>query len=56
VPLEDAQRSASLAVLAMLASLKAALGDLDRVSAWLMPHGYVNADPGFAHRHRPKSR
>ncbi len=31
----------------MLSSLKAALGDLDRVTAWLMVNGHVNAEPGF---------
>jgi hypothetical protein len=33
----------------MLASLKSALGDLDRVAAWLTISGYVNAEPGYAH-------
>ncbi len=47
VPLEDAQASARLATLSMLASLKRTLGDLDRVSCWLMVSGFVNADPGY---------
>jgi enamine deaminase RidA (YjgF/YER057c/UK114 family) len=47
VPLEAAQHSAVLAVLAILASLKTALGDLDRVGAWLTVNGYVNAEPGY---------
>ena len=47
VSLTDAQCSARLAVLALLSSLKAALGDLDRVTAWLMVNGHVNAEPGF---------
>jgi len=47
VTLEEAQRSARLATLAILASLKATLGDLDRVSAWLIVNGYVNAEPGY---------
>ena len=47
VLLEQAQRSARLAGLAMLASLKRSLGDLDRVIAWLMVNGMVNADPGY---------
>jgi hypothetical protein len=34
-------------MLAMLASLKRAIGDLDRV-AWLTVNGFVNADPGYA--------
>lgn len=48
VSLEDAQASARSAVLAMLASLRNAIGDLDRIAAWLMVSGNVNADPGFA--------
>ena len=32
----------------MLASLKRAIGDLDRITAWLMVYGMVNADPGYA--------
>jgi enamine deaminase RidA (YjgF/YER057c/UK114 family) len=47
VSLEQAQHSASLALLAILASLKAALGDLDRVVAWLAVNAYVNAEPGY---------
>jgi enamine deaminase RidA (YjgF/YER057c/UK114 family) len=47
VTLQEAQGSARLATLAVLASLKAALGDLDRVSAWLMVNGYINAEPDF---------
>ncbi len=47
VTLEEAQHSARLAALAVLASLRNSLGDLDRVSAWLMVNGYVNAEPGY---------
>lgn len=47
VTLQEAQHSARLATLAVLVSLKAVLGDLDRVSAWLMVDGHVNAEPGF---------
>jgi enamine deaminase RidA (YjgF/YER057c/UK114 family) len=47
VTLDEARQSARLATLAVLASLKGALGDLDRVSAWLMVNGYVNAEPGY---------
>lgn len=43
---EDAYQAARLAALAILGSLKRALGDLDRVTAWLMVHGMVNAIPG----------
>lgn len=48
VSLEEAQRSARLAALAVLASLRAAIGDLDRISAWTTVDGFVNADPGYA--------
>jgi hypothetical protein len=48
VPLEQAQESARLATLAMLASLQRSLGSLDRVSSWLVVSGFVNADPGYA--------
>ena len=47
VTLEEAQHSARLAALAVLASLRNSLGDLDRGSAWLMVNGYVNAEPGY---------
>ena len=36
-----------MSALTILSSLKRELGDLDRVSAWLMVHGLVNAAPGF---------
>lgn len=48
VSLEEAQQSARLAILAVLSSLKAALGDLDRVLAWLTVSGHVNSEPGYA--------
>jgi enamine deaminase RidA (YjgF/YER057c/UK114 family) len=48
VSLEDAQASARAAVLAMLASLKRAVGELDNIAAWLMVYGNINADPGYA--------
>lgn len=47
VSLEEAQASARLATLSMLGGLKRALGDLDRVAAWLIVNGFVNADPGY---------
>jgi enamine deaminase RidA (YjgF/YER057c/UK114 family) len=47
VTLEQAQRSAHLTALSILASLKRELGDLDRVSAWLRVFGMVNSAPGF---------
>jgi len=45
---EQAYQAARLTGLSMLASLKRALGDLDRVTAWLRVLGMVNSAPGFA--------
>jgi enamine deaminase RidA (YjgF/YER057c/UK114 family) len=47
VSLEEATASARLAALSVLASLQRALGDLDRVTAWLRVLGMVNVAPGF---------
>lgn len=47
VTLDDAVQSARLTGLAMLTSLKAALGDLDRVECWVRAFGMVNGAPGF---------
>jgi len=47
VVLEDAQTSARLAAVAMLASLQRTLGSLDRIGAWLSVNGFVNADDGY---------
>jgi len=47
VTLEQAQNSARLVGLAILASLKRELGDLDRVKVWLRAFGMVNCAPGF---------
>ena len=47
VSLDEAQAAARGAALSILASLKRALGDLDRVTAWLMVNGMVNAEPGY---------
>ncbi|HEV2239299.1 MAG TPA: RidA family protein [Ktedonobacterales bacterium] len=45
--LEQGYQAARLVALAHLASLKRALGDLDRVTAWLRVFGMVNVAPGF---------
>jgi enamine deaminase RidA (YjgF/YER057c/UK114 family) len=45
--LEDGYRAARLTGLSILASLRRALGDLDRVTRWLRAVGYVHAAPGF---------
>lgn len=47
VPAEAAKEAARNTALSMLGSLKRALGDLDRIVAWLMVYGMVNADTGF---------
>jgi enamine deaminase RidA (YjgF/YER057c/UK114 family) len=47
IPLEQAQEAARRALLAILASLKKELGDLDRIGAWLRLGGYVNTAPTF---------
>lgn len=41
------QAAARLCALAVLAQLRAALGDLDRVTGCLQLSGFVNAGPGF---------
>lgn len=48
VSLEQAQRSARLAALSVIASVQAAVGDLDRIDAWLTVTGFVQAEPGYA--------
>lgn len=48
VPLEAAQESARLTALAVVAGLKVAIGDLDRIAAWGIVNGFVNADPSYA--------
>jgi enamine deaminase RidA (YjgF/YER057c/UK114 family) len=47
VSAEEGYESARLVALAHLASLKRALGDLDRVTAWLRVFAMVNAAPSF---------
>jgi enamine deaminase RidA (YjgF/YER057c/UK114 family) len=44
---EDGYRAARLTGLSILASLRYALGDLDRVTRWVRAVGYVHAAPGF---------
>jgi enamine deaminase RidA (YjgF/YER057c/UK114 family) len=45
--LEDGYRAGRLTALSILASLKRALGDLDRVEQWLRVVGYVQTAPDF---------
>lgn len=47
VSIEDAREAAKGCALALLATLKREIGDLDRISAWLQVTAMVNADPGF---------
>lgn len=47
VSAEDAYLQARRTMLAILASLKREIGDLDRVTAWLRLFGMVNVAPGF---------
>jgi len=47
VTLEEGYRAARLTGLAIIASLKEELGDLDRVTKWLRAVGYVQSAPGF---------
>jgi enamine deaminase RidA (YjgF/YER057c/UK114 family) len=47
VSVETATEAARQTGLAILASLKQEVGDPDRIAAWLMVWGTVNADPGF---------
>jgi enamine deaminase RidA (YjgF/YER057c/UK114 family) len=44
---EQAYEAARATALSMLASLRAELGDLDRVSGWLKALGFVKCAPGF---------
>ena len=47
ISLEEAQGSAQLVGLSILASLQRTLGDLDRVAAWARVFGMVATAPGF---------
>ena len=47
VSVEQGYQAARLTALALLGSLQRAIGDLDRVTAWLRVFGMVNAAPGF---------
>jgi enamine deaminase RidA (YjgF/YER057c/UK114 family) len=47
VTAEQANQAARLTALAILASLKRELGDLERVARWVRAFGMVNSAPGF---------
>ena len=44
---EQGYEAARLTALGILASLQRAIGDLDRITAWVRVFGMVNAAPGF---------
>jgi len=48
VTLEQAQESARQAALSVISSIQHAIGDLDRVAAWVTVSGFVQAEPGYA--------
>jgi len=50
VSLEQGYAAARRTGLAILGSLQRALGDLDRIGAWLRVLGMVNSAPGFNHQ------
>jgi YjgF/chorismate_mutase-like, putative endoribonuclease len=47
VTVEQGYNAARLTALSMLGSLRRALGDLDRITAWTRVFGMVNSAPGF---------
>lgn len=47
VSIEQAQDAAAATLLSILGSVKRAIGDLDRIRAWVSVTGMVNADPGY---------
>lgn len=47
VTVEQGYAAARLTALSILGSLQRALGDLDRISAWVRVFGMVNSAPGF---------
>jgi enamine deaminase RidA (YjgF/YER057c/UK114 family) len=48
ITLEQAQASARLAALSVVSSVREAVGDLDRIGAWVMVSGFVQAESGYA--------
>ena len=44
---DEARQAARRALLAILASLRAKIGDLDQIAAWLRVYGMVAPAPGF---------
>lgn len=48
VTLEEGHEAARLTALTILSEVKRAIGDLDRISAWLNVIGFVHCEPDFA--------
>src|SRR5437016_5543472 len=48
VSVEDGQKAARVCAINLLAQLKAALGDLDKVARVVRLGGFINSAPGFA--------
>jgi enamine deaminase RidA (YjgF/YER057c/UK114 family) len=48
VSVEDGQKAARACAINLLAQLKAALGDLDKIARVVRLGGYINSAPGFA--------
>jgi enamine deaminase RidA (YjgF/YER057c/UK114 family) len=48
IGIEAGQAAARLCAINILAQLKAAIGDLDRVERCIRLGGFINADPGFS--------
>jgi enamine deaminase RidA (YjgF/YER057c/UK114 family) len=47
VSLEEGQLAARKVALAIIGDLQRELGDLDRITAWMMVSGFINADAGY---------
>jgi enamine deaminase RidA (YjgF/YER057c/UK114 family) len=47
VSIDEATAAARASVLSVLGSVKRAIGDLDRITAWISVTGMVNADSGY---------
>jgi enamine deaminase RidA (YjgF/YER057c/UK114 family) len=47
VSIEQARDAAAATLLSVLGSVRRAIGDLDRIRAWLTVTGMVNADPSY---------
>ena len=52
VSLEDGQRAARACAINLLAQVKSAVGDLDRVDRVVRLGGFINSDPNFPDAHK----